>query len=198
MSFEGTEAKILLGVLFGVYLISEAMISGVMRAETQRGDRPDDRGSSQWFELVFPLGWWIGFSAAWIPGVVSRDASFGSPPLFAVGAIVLVGGLLLRWCSIATLGRLFTVNVAIRDGHRLIDSGPYHYLRHPSYTAILLVQLGTGLCLGNLVSLIVLVVPVVIALGYRMRVEEEVLLSGLGQPYRDYMARTKRLIPGLY
>lgn len=43
-----------------------------------------------------------------------------------------------------------------------------------------------------------LVVPVIAVLLYRMRVEEDVLLTGLGQPYRDYMVRTKRLILGVY
>ncbi|MGB6452090.1 MAG: isoprenylcysteine carboxylmethyltransferase family protein [Steroidobacteraceae bacterium] len=198
MYFQGSEAKIVLGVLFAIYLISEMMISGAKRAGGHSGDRPDDRGSSRWFELVFPLGWWIGIGVALIPGVWSREAYFGSAPVFGVGAVLMIGGLLLRWWSVATLGRLFTVNVAIRAGHRLVDSGPYRYVRHPAYTAILLIQLGTALCLGNLLSLIVLVVPVFAALCYRMRVEEDVLLSGLGQPYRDYMARTKRLIPGVY
>jgi protein-S-isoprenylcysteine O-methyltransferase len=112
--------------------------------------------------------------------------------------IVMIAGQLLRWWSIATLGRLFTVNVAIREGHQLIDSGPYRYIRHPAYTAILLFHVGAGLCLCNALSLIALTVPTTLVLLNRIRVEEDVLLSGLGDRYRGYMTRTKRLIPGLY
>jgi protein-S-isoprenylcysteine O-methyltransferase len=104
----------------------------------------------------------------------------------------------LRWWSVATLGRLFTVNVAIREGHQLIDSGPYRYVRHPAYTAILLVHLGAALCFCNVLSLIVLTVPTTLALLHRIRVEEDVLQSGLGYTYSEYMRRTKRLVPALY
>jgi protein-S-isoprenylcysteine O-methyltransferase len=107
-------------------------------------------------------------------------------------------GQLLRWWSVATLGRLFTINVAIRSGHRLVDSGPYRHMRHPAYTAILLVHVGAALCLGNVLSALALIVPITAVLLNRIRVEEDVLASGLGQPYRDYMSRTKRLIPGVY
>jgi protein-S-isoprenylcysteine O-methyltransferase len=110
----------------------------------------------------------------------------------------MVVGQLLRWWSMATLGRLFTVYVAIRDGHHVVQSGPYRYIRHPSYTAILLVHLGAALCFGNALSAIALLVPVALALGYRMQVEEAALVEALGPSYREYMTRTKRLVPGLY
>jgi len=60
------------------------------------------------------------------------------------------------------------------------------------------VHLGTSLCLGSVLSLLALTVPLLATLVYRMRVEEQVLLAGLGTVYRDYIARTKRLIPGIY
>ena len=57
---------------------------------------------------------------------------------------------------------------------------------------------GLGLCLGNWGSLAVLVVPVVPAFSWRIRVEEAALTRALGDAYRGYMRRTKRLIPALY
>jgi protein-S-isoprenylcysteine O-methyltransferase Ste14 len=61
-----------------------------------------------------------------------------------------------------------------------------------------LIHLGAALCLCNVLSLIVLTVPTTAALLNRIRVEEAVLMSGLGERYREYMTRTKRLVPGLY
>ena len=58
--------------------------------------------------------------------------------------------------------------------------------------------LGLGLCLDNWASLVILIVPVFLVFLWRMRVEESALLQGLGDPYRDYMSRTKRLIPAVY
>ncbi|MSU69531.1 MAG: isoprenylcysteine carboxylmethyltransferase family protein [Opitutaceae bacterium] len=95
-------------------------------------------------------------------------------------------------------GRFFTVNVAIASDHQLVESGPYRYLRHPTYTGALLAFLGLGLCMGNLVSLGFIVIPIFLAFRRRMRVEEEALLGAFGDKYRTYMQRTRRLLPFVY
>jgi protein-S-isoprenylcysteine O-methyltransferase len=189
--FLSSQAKTAFVALFALYWISETAIA--MRMRAGRRDRADDRGSLRLLAIVFPLSWWVGVACLWLPHL-----AIGSIALFRVGLSVMIVGVLLRWWSIATLGRLFTVNVAIREGHELIDWGPYRYVRHPSYTAILLVHLGAALCFGNALTLVMLTVPTTLALLNRVRVEEAVLQSGLGDRYRKYMARTKRLIPGLY
>ena len=178
-------------MLLGIYFVSEIIIARFLRAGG--ADRTDDRGSLWWFMTILPLSWFVAFMLAGVPWAV-----FGNMALFRTGLAVIGAGQLLRWWAIATLGRLFTVNVAIRTEHRLIDSGPYRYVRHPAYTAVLLVQLGTALCLGNALSVLALIAPLWATLVYRMRVEEQVLIAGLGTTYVDYMARTKRLIPGIY
>ena len=190
--FLSSEAKIAFATLIAIYWISESLIGLRMRAGQK--DRTDDRGSLRLIAIVFPVSWWIAIAAIWI----APQASIGNSALFGAGLFIMIAGQLLRWWSVATLGRLFTINVAIREGHQLIDSGPYHYVRHPSYTAILLFHLGSALCLCNFLSLVALTVPTIVALLNRVRVEEHVLLSGLGDRYRDYMTRTKRLIPGVY
>ncbi len=119
--------------------------------------------------------------------------------LFLVcGICVFVIGLVLRLYSILYLGRFFTINVAIATDHRLIDSGPYRFVRHPSYTGALMLFLGLGLGMGNWLSLVVITVPVFAAFWWRMRIEETALAEALGEPYRIYMKRTKRLIPVIY
>ena len=110
----------------------------------------------------------------------------------------IVAGLALRWYSIIYLGRFFTVNVAIATDHRLIDTGPYRFIRHPSYTGALMAFGGVGLCLCNWASLAVMFVPTLLVFMRRMHVEEVALIQGLGNTYRDYMRRTKRLIPAVY
>jgi protein-S-isoprenylcysteine O-methyltransferase Ste14 len=167
-----------------------------MRAS--RSDHNEDRGSLRVLALVFPLSWFaaVALFLSPVPGV--HRADFGTTATFHCGLVVMALGLLLRWWSVATLGRLFTVTVAIRSGHSVIDRGPYHSIRHPSYTAILLFHLGAALCFGNALSLLVLTIPTTAALLRRIRVEEDVLLSNLGAAYRGYMTRTKRLIPGVY
>ena len=97
-----------------------------------------------------------------------------------------------------SLTLLWIVIVAIAAGHRLIDTGPYRFVRHPSYTGALMAFLGLALCLANWVSLAVMLIPVLLVFLRRMHVEEDALLQALGNQYRDYMQRTKRLIPAVY
>ena len=190
--FVSPEAKVAFVALFAIYWVSEILIGRRMRAGRQ--DRTDDRGSLWLLAIVFPVSWWAAIAIIWaVP-----QASVRSSAAFTAGLFIMFAGQLLRWWSIATLGRLFTINVAIRDGHQLVDSGPYHYVRHPSYTAILLFCLGAGLCFCNVLSLVALLVPTTLGLLNRIRIEEDVLQSGLGDTYRHYMIRTKRLVPGLY
>jgi protein-S-isoprenylcysteine O-methyltransferase Ste14 len=80
----------------------------------------------------------------------------------------------------------------------VVDRGAYRYVRHPSYTAGLILFIGVGLALGNWLSLLVLTLVVGLVYGYRVRVEERALLAVLGDPYRQYMMRTQRFVPFLF
>lgn len=117
---------------------------------------------------------------------------------YIVGICGFIIGLALRVYAILYLGRLFTINVAIAKDHRLIDSGPYRFVRHPSYTGALMLFFGLGLGIGNWLSLVVIVVPIFAAFWWRMNIEEAALTEALDEPYRSYMRRTKRLIPMIY
>jgi protein-S-isoprenylcysteine O-methyltransferase len=115
-----------------------------------------------------------------------------------IGYCLFVPGLVLRWYSIIFLGRFFTTNVAIATDHRLIDSGPYRFIRHPSYTGNLVAMLGLSLTFCNWASLLIFLVPCTAVQLWRIHVEEAALIGGLGETYRGYMQRTKRLIPWIY
>lgn len=116
-------------------------------------------------------------------------------PAAWLGVTMLVAGLLLRAWSIRVLARFFTVNVAIRDDHELIRSGPYAMLRHPSYTGALMCFYGAGLALGSWASLFLLTVPPTLAFLYRIRIEESVLSLAFPKEYPEYARTTKRLVP---
>jgi protein-S-isoprenylcysteine O-methyltransferase Ste14 len=118
--------------------------------------------------------------------------------LLVVGVATIVAGALLRQWAIITLGRYFTVDVRITDGQPVVDSGPYRWIRHPSYTGLIAAFIGIGLALGNWLSLLLFLVVPTIGLVFRVHVEEAALLTNLGEPYRRYAARRKRLLPGLW
>jgi len=119
-------------------------------------------------------------------------------PLLQVGVAMMIAGMLLRWWSIHVLARFFTVDVSLRSDHQLVRSGPYHRLRHPSYTGALMSFYGFAMGLGNWSSLAVLAVPVTLAFLWRIRIEERVLADAFPEQYPRYVQETKRLVPYLW
>jgi protein-S-isoprenylcysteine O-methyltransferase Ste14 len=115
-----------------------------------------------------------------------------------LGLFLILFGMLVRFSAVRTLGKFFTVDLAIDQDHQLIKKGFYQYVRHPSYTGSLLSFLGLGLSLNNWISLIVIFIPVLIAFIYRITIEERLLLVKIGLEYADYRKKTKRLIPLIY
>jgi protein-S-isoprenylcysteine O-methyltransferase Ste14 len=104
-------------------------------------------------------------------------------------------GLLLRWSSFVSLGRYFTVVLKTSEDQTVVKRGPYRFLRHPSYTGLLLAFAGVGLMLGNWISAVGAVGLMLIAIVYRIRVEERALVATLGDRYREFAASRARLVP---
>jgi protein-S-isoprenylcysteine O-methyltransferase Ste14 len=146
--------------------------------------------------LVVEVGFWLGIVLGFAAGLGAPSVSitWHRHVLLYVGAALILGGLALRQYSIFTLGRLHTLDVTTRSGQQVVESGPYRWIRHPSYTGSLLTAAAILLCSSNWLSLACYAI-VVAAYCYRIRVEERTLAEDLGAPYREYMRRTKRLIP---
>ena len=136
----------------------------------------------------------IGYRAAHVHSTILG----GGWAMYTVGLIVVVAGLGLRVWAILTLGRFFTPSVQIQGGQRVVESGPYRYVRHPSYTGMLLALVGLGIALDDWLSLLVLALLPLTGILVRIRHEESVLLDALGDDYADYASRTSRLVPGVW
>jgi protein-S-isoprenylcysteine O-methyltransferase Ste14 len=143
---------------------------------------------------------WIVITVAIFAGFALHDAHVARMSRWALwaGLVLLAVGLAIRWTAIITLGRFFSSNVAIQAGHRIVRAGMYRYVRHPSYTGLLLAFFGFGLHFRSWLSLIAIVVPITAALLYRIKVEEAALREAFGSEYTEYAAGTKRLVPGVY
>ncbi len=119
-------------------------------------------------------------------------------PLVVFGFALIIAGWLIRIWSQRELGKYFTGEVAVQRDHKVIDSGPYKYVRHPSYTGGVLSAIGFGLALSTWLG--ALISGVMLVWAYIMRVprEERLLASQLGAAYERYMARTKRFVPFVF
>jgi protein-S-isoprenylcysteine O-methyltransferase Ste14 len=141
----------------------------------------------------------VGAVAALVLTKAVPAAAIGDRALAAaLGLIVLWAGIALRLWSFHTLGRYFTFTVQTSDDQPVITAGPYRWIRHPSYAGVLVAVIGIGLFLGNWLALAALVGCAAVGLVNRIRIEERALLTELGEPYRQYAATHKRLVPYLW
>jgi protein-S-isoprenylcysteine O-methyltransferase Ste14 len=116
----------------------------------------------------------------------------------AAGLLAMWLGLATRAWAVAALGAAFRTTVEVDRGQAVVSTGPYRWVRHPSYSGLLLIVAGAGLGAGDWLALAVFLVLPLPALLWRIHVEEAELTSVLGDPYRAYQARSRRLIPGLW
>jgi protein-S-isoprenylcysteine O-methyltransferase Ste14 len=118
--------------------------------------------------------------------------------LSKIGLAFAICGFVIRWTAILQLGKLFTVDVAISNTHTLKTTGLYQIVRHPSYLGLMLIITGIALCMGNLLSLAIVVIPVFIAMNYRIVVEEKALTNEFGSQYLKYSKKVSKIIPWIY
>jgi len=120
-------------------------------------------------------------------------------PFFAsiawLGTIPLCGSLWLFRRSHVDLGRYWSISLELREGHTLVQSGVYHLIRHPMYSSFLLLGLAQLMLLPNWFAGISGLVGAAAFLLFRMKREEHMMLQTMGDEYRAYMEKTKRLIP---
>lgn len=159
-------------------------------------DRSEDRGT----RLLVGLTTAVGLGSAYLVASRVAGAAIGGRdwPVLAAGFGLMWTGIGLRLWSIRTLGRFFTYEVTIQQGQRVVSSGPYRVVRHPSYTGLLLTEAGIGLALGNWFSLALAVVVPLVGILCRIGVEEAALRAGLGDSYSRYAQGRRRLIPGVW
>ncbi|HMD78327.1 MAG TPA: isoprenylcysteine carboxylmethyltransferase family protein [Terracidiphilus sp.] len=115
----------------------------------------------------------------------------------ATGLTLNALGLVLAVWARRCLGRYWSGKITIKVDHQLIRSGPYRLIRHPIYTALLGLYLGTAIVSGELHALIGLAL-VIIAYLRKIRLEEANLMRAFGADYRGYRSETWALLPGLF
>lgn len=110
--------------------------------------------------------------------------------------LALIGFALLQWAQV-TLGKSWSDTPRMLEGQTLITNGPYQWIRHPIYTAFVLILGSTLLISANaLIGLAWLGMTTLEVLS-RIRFEESLMLEYFGDQYREYMQRTGRLLPRL-
>lgn len=115
-----------------------------------------------------------------------------------LGNFILITGFIVRVIAIRTLKEYYTRTLKIQSSQKVVDTGMYKYIRHPGYVGSILQWLGAGIASNNIVVLSLITLTTLIVYQYRIKSEEKMLIEGLGNNYKDYIKRTKKLIPEIY
>jgi protein-S-isoprenylcysteine O-methyltransferase Ste14 len=178
-------AIVLLGATFIAFFAGGHVGSGV------REDR-----SNRWVLAVFIV---LTLADGYFPALCDRLGLWrlGGESIRWVGVVTVVIGCVLRIWPVFVLGDRFSAMVAIQEGHTLVVDGPYRLVRNPSYLGIIVIMAGWALVFRSIVGLSIatLMVPFLVI---RIDSEERLLRQAFGTEYDAYVARTKRLVPGLY
>jgi len=176
-----------------LFFFSEFALMVVKRSGKRGTKTKDDRKSLALFWVTIPLSLTIGFFTA------NHQAWNTLNHAIAIfGLVVFITGIVIRWISIIQLNKEFTVDVAIIENHHLKTGGMYKYLRHPSYLGLILICFGLAIAMNSIISFVVVTIPVSLALSYRIKTEENILIKQFGEVYENYRAKTYKIIPKIY
>jgi protein-S-isoprenylcysteine O-methyltransferase Ste14 len=141
---------------------------------------------------LFTLWWLVLFGAPLEYALWPRD----NLTVTVAGVALALAGAILRVWSIRALGRYFSGHIETQPGHLVIETGPYRFIRHPAYAGNILLAIGMPLVLNAALTLIPAALLCALFV-YRIPLEEAALAENV-PGYRDYMARTRCLIPGIW
>lgn len=169
-----------------------------MARKAKRSVREEKRSERLAYNIPTALGMiLIGVSTPQVLGHENLLTTVVLPrgmPFAIASAVSSLAGVSLAIWSRVTLGRDWSVNVTLKEGHELVTDGPYARIRHPIYTAVILLVIGLFLLfetLGGLLGVALLVLGCWI----KLRQEEVLMIGEFPDAYPAYMRRTRRLIP---
>jgi protein-S-isoprenylcysteine O-methyltransferase Ste14 len=177
----------------GAFLILQELLRPTPEAKTfQRG--AFERGSMLLIGVTLGAGLLLPIVVDVLGiGLYSIDLTEG-----LVALVVMLSGLGLRVWAAVTLGGYYTRTLMTTEGHKVITTGPYAWVRHPAYLGVILLWSGFGVLSSSLPLALLFPVVFVAVYLYRISVEERMLVSELGDDYVQYQRRTHKLIPAIY
>lgn len=150
------------------------------------------------FLLIILVVLFFFFIKSGATNIVINAVMFNSPLILQVlGSILVVIGLAGAIWARNTIGRNWSGHLDFKVNHELITNGPYHLVRHPIYTTILTMLIGTLLYSTSYFILGWFLIALIVFL-YRVHEEEKLMIDHFGERYQDYRKKTKALIPFVY
>ena len=122
-----------------------------------------------------------------------RIVPHATPAAMAAAVLCVIGLAFAVWARV-TLGRNWSGVVTLKEGHELIERGPYRFVRHPIYTGILIMFFATALAVGHLAGFAATFLMFA-SFWIKLRDEEKLMLQQFPEQYAAYRQRTRRIVP---
>jgi protein-S-isoprenylcysteine O-methyltransferase Ste14 len=132
----------------------------------------------------------------WLPGILRTRFVPATSFIAALGAFLVAAGLAFSVWARRHLGRNWSAEVVVKEGHALIRTGPYRRLRHPIYAGILLAFLGTAITIGEWRALLAFFL-MLLSFGIKSRAEEHRMLETFPE-YAQYRRESSAIIPFIW
>lgn len=193
--FETTTLCYVFQIVFTLFLVSEILFFLFTSYENLKNPgtkKSSDRGS---FFLIT-----LGITSIVFINMFCRKNLFLILPstFFWLGALFTIAGISLRAYSIWTLRKFFTFNVQVNSNQKIVQTGPYKFIRHPAYSGSILTIIGIALCFRSVIGVAISLVIISLIYGYRISIEETVLIESFKASYIEYIKRTKKVIPFIW
>ena len=179
--------------MFGIWALTGVNLKDTARSRSE--------GSSRIAVYIVWAGWWLLFARGFRIDPLSRRVLERSTSTAYVGLAITEIGLAFAILARLYIGKNWSALIQVKEGHELIQSGPYAVVRHPIYSGLMLATLGTAIAYGELSGFLGFVM-VVAAWGYKSRLEESERAAGLHGPdglpawaprFRDRLRRSHRV-----
>ena len=166
--------KYIFEIIWICWFLSEILLNRLVRSKNADSKELDKNSLKLiWLSIIVSMTLGVLIAIYWPLPVINTNL------LLFLGSALIIIGMIIRFIAIITLGKFFTVNLDIQGNHRLINTGLYRYVRHPSYSGSLLSFLGFGLSLNNWFSLTIIIVPLLVTFINRINIEEKLLQNQL-------------------
>lgn len=190
-----------LAVVCAWMLFGGALIAARIRQRRQGGGPTERRDLASWAGIAlqgvgFAIVWGgnRGTNAYFVPGM-----ALGAMTLLAFATVTLAfGSAMLGLLAIRELGKQWSLTARVLQAHELVQRGPFAYVRHPIYSALLGLLLATGLALGTAPLTAIAVLFYLAGTYWRATREEALLRAHFGAAYEDYARRVPRLLPAFW
>lgn len=153
---------------------------------------------SDWYFIIpASITFFSALIITWWDFVKIQEMSYHTNLINITGLLLFVIGVAIRRIGKRTLGKYYAYGLRTLQNHKLITHGVYKHVRHPISLAMFMYGIGIPLIFTSFYGVLIMLMLVPLTL-YRIRIEEKMLIEKFGDNYKDYMTRTKKLIPFIY